>query len=34
VDAINRNRPDAGQAEKLPFGRLVNVTKTFETVGQ
>ena len=34
MDAINRNRPDAGQDEKPPFGRLVNVTKTFETGGQ
>ena len=34
MDAINRNRPDAGQAETPPFGRLVNVTKTFETGGQ
>jgi NitT/TauT family transport system ATP-binding protein len=34
VDAVNPHRPGAGQAERPAFGRLVNVTKTFETGGQ
>ena len=34
MDATRETGPDGGQSEKPPFGRLVNVTKTFETGGQ